>query len=64
MAVGHERAHAELGGQGQGLAVVPSAVVHSGRIAMRGDLTQEAEGLTPRVRAPRSRASVRACSAR
>ena len=45
MAVGLERAHAEFLGQGQGLAVVGFGLLDLGRIALRRDLAEEAQGI-------------------
>lgn len=43
--VGDEGAHAEVGGQGQGLTVVSFGVFNLSRIAMRSDLTEESESI-------------------
>ena len=43
MAVGRERAHAQLLGQGEGLAVVALGLLDVGRVGVRGDLAQQAE---------------------
>ena len=45
VAVGDERAHAELGGEGDGLLVVSLRGLDLGRIAMGGDLAQKPQGL-------------------
>ena len=45
MAVGHERPHAQLRGQGESLPVVGFGLYAFHRIAMRPDLTEEAQGI-------------------
>ena len=45
MAVGLERAHAEFGGQGEGLLVVISGLRDLRSIATSGDLPKEAQGI-------------------
>ena len=45
MTVGLERAHAQLLGQGEGLAVVGGGFVDVRGSAMRGDLAEEAQGI-------------------
>ena len=45
VAVGLERAHAELFGQGEGLAVMGGGCVDVRGRAMRGGLAEEAEGI-------------------
>ena len=45
VAVGLEWAHAELFGQGEGLVVMGGGCVDVRGSAMRGDLTEEAEGI-------------------
>jgi hypothetical protein len=44
MAVGQQRAHAELGGEREGLLVGGFGWLDRWRIALRMDLTQEPEG--------------------
>src|SRR4030095_12522707 len=45
VAVGQERAHTELGSQGEGLPVVDCGLLDLWRIAMHGDLAKEPKGL-------------------
>ena len=45
MAVGLERAHAELLGQGEGLAVMGGGLVDGRGSTMRGDVAEEAQGI-------------------
>jgi hypothetical protein len=45
VAVGHERAHAEVFGQGEGLAVVIFDLSARRRLAPRRNLTEEAQGI-------------------
>jgi hypothetical protein len=45
VAVGLERAHAECLGQGEGLAVVGFGVLALWRLAPRGNLAEEAQGI-------------------
>ena len=45
VAVGHKRAHAEFIGQGLGLAVVGFGLVDLRGITMRGNVTEEAQGI-------------------
>jgi hypothetical protein len=47
VAVGDEWTHAELAGQGQGLAMVAFRPLDSRRIALGGDFTKQAQ--TPRL---------------
>ena len=48
--MGHERAHAELGGQGECPPVVLFGGLHVRRVGLRGNLAEEAEG--PRLVTP------------
>ena len=45
VAVGHERAHAELLGQGEGLAVVGFGLIALRRLAPRRNVAEEAQGI-------------------
>ena len=56
--MGDEGAHAELVGQGQGLTVVVLGRLDLGRIAMRGDLAEQAE--SPRLVGPVTALAARA----